>query len=94
MTTRAGNGVRRCDDNHPVHAIAELMDVVQDLCRYAAAFSVVGRPASAETLIEQCGDLLAHRARLLDRSGDDARALRRPTDASAPAPRRGIRWTN
>jgi hypothetical protein len=54
--------VRR--DNRLVHAIAELMDVVRDLCRYASAFRVAGKEAWSEALTEQCADLLLHRARI------------------------------
>jgi hypothetical protein len=86
-----GNGhpVRR--DNHLVNAIAELMDVVRDLCRFASAFWLLGRIASAEGLTEQCADLLAHRARLIAglREDDDAAAR-----ARGGLSLRGTEWTN
>jgi hypothetical protein len=66
---RGGNGGRHGRENHSVHSIAELMDVIRDLCCFAAVFRLVGNAAYAETLIEQCADLLAHRARLLAAPG-------------------------
>lgn len=61
----SGNATAVCCDNHLVHAVAELMDVIRDLCRFAAAFRLVGQVAWFEALTEQCGELLAHRAHLL-----------------------------
>jgi hypothetical protein len=75
-----GNDGRRQHDNHLVHPSVELMEVIGDLCRLAAAFLLVGETAWTETLIEQCGELLAHRARLV---------------TCIPGGRiRGPRWTN
>jgi hypothetical protein len=81
-----GNGDLAFRDNQDVHLIAEIMDVVRDLCRHAAVFRLLGRQAWFETLTEQCGDLLAHRARLIAELREDA--------ASMAARRRGVEWTN
>jgi hypothetical protein len=64
MGRHCGNDGSADHDNHLVHAIAELMDVVRDLCRFATAFRAVGEAAWAEALTEQCADLLLHRARI------------------------------
>jgi len=84
---RPGNARPTRIDNRLVHAIAELMDVIHDLCRYAAAFRFVGQLAWSETLTEQCCELLAHRARLLtgllqDCAGGTSKSMR------------GTEWTN
>jgi len=44
---------------------AEIMEVVRDLCRLAAAWEVLGKPDKAAALIEQSAVLLAERARLV-----------------------------
>jgi len=89
-----GNAGPVTRDNHRVQAIAELMDVVQDLCRYAAVVRVVGQTARAQTLIEQCGDLLAHRARLFQRLFSDSSSQSQPADVHSRMLPRGISWTN
>ena len=61
MGRQRGNADRARSDNRLVHAIAELMDVVRDLCRFAAAFRLLGRIAWAETMTEQCADHGARR---------------------------------
>jgi hypothetical protein len=82
-----GNDGAHSADNHLVHALAELMDVVRDLCRFAAVFHAAGSAPWAEALVEQCADLLAHRARLRAAHGRDG--------AQAPAKARaGTEWTN
>jgi hypothetical protein len=91
MSRPRGNGDRVRRDNHLVNAIAELMDVVRDLCRFASGFRLLGRPASSECLIEQCADLLAHRARLIAglREKHDLAARARGGRSSG-----GTEWTN
>ena len=89
-----GNGYGGRHDNHSVHAIAELMDVIRDLCRFAAVFRLAGRISWAETLIEQCGDLLAHRARLLAGSREGARRPQPTSETNAATTPRGTKWTN
>ena len=83
-----GNDDGVTDDNHPVHAIAELMDVIRDLCRFAAVSRLAGHASCAETLIEQSGDLLAHRARLLAGSSVSARTMH-PTSRRTRRPHPG-----
>jgi hypothetical protein len=87
-----GDGVDA--DNHPVHAVAELMDVIRDLCRFAEAFRLAGRLSRAETLIEQCADLLAHRARLLAGSPEGVPSLHSTSEPTAATSPRGTKWTN
>jgi hypothetical protein len=89
-----GNAGGRTDDNHPVHAIAELMDVIRDLCRFAALSHLAGQASCAATLLEQCGDLLAHRARLLAGSPEGVGAAHPTGEPTAAASRRGTKWTN
>jgi hypothetical protein len=90
MGRHRGNADRARSDNRLVHAIAELMDVVRDLCRFAAAFHLLGRIAWAETIAEQCADLLAHRARLVAGLRRDGAIVR----ASMSNSQRGTEWTN
>lgn len=91
MRGSRGNADLPRRDNHLVNAIAELMDVVRDLCRFASAFQLLGRIASAEALTEQCADLLAHRARLLaGLHGSDNVAAHARVGGSS----RGKEWTN
>jgi hypothetical protein len=92
--TLPGNAAGVARENLPVHVIAELMDVVQDLCLYAAVSRLAGRHAWAETLVEQCGDLLAHRASLLARSREGSPSQPRRADDIAGRSLRGTRWTN
>lgn len=82
-----GNATPVCCDNHLVHAVAELMDVIRDLCRFAAAFHLVGQVAWFEALTEQCGELLVHRARLLT-------GLRHGCARGTSNALRGTEWTN
>jgi hypothetical protein len=82
-----GNAAPALRDNDLVHAIAELMEVIRDLCRYAAAFRLVGEAAWFEALTEQCGELLAHRARLVA-------GLRNDSADGTSQPPRGAEWTN
>jgi hypothetical protein len=84
---RRGNGDAPSADNHLVHALAELMDVVRDLCRFAAVFYAAGSAPWAEALVEQCADLLAHRARLRTAHGRDGAP-------PAAKPRAGNEWMN
>lgn len=76
-----------------VHVIAELMDVIRDLCGCSAALSIIGEHAWAAALIEQSAGLLAHRARLIARlrgnSVTDVQSLIR----GSPRPG-GLGWTN
>jgi hypothetical protein len=85
-----GNAPAAPSDNYLVHALAELMDVVRDLCRFAASFRLAGRVAWAEALIEQCADLLAHRARLLT----ERRRGGPPSPGGFRSPLDGSEWTN
>ena len=64
-------------------AIAELMDVMRDLCRFATVFRMAGPDSWAETLIEQCAELLAHRARLLSGSREGTRASHPTSETNA-----------
>jgi hypothetical protein len=89
-----GNDDGVTDDNYPVHAIAELMDVIRDLCRFAAVSRLVGHISCAEALIEQSGDLLAHRARLLAGSSVSARTMHPTSEANAATSPRGTKWMN
>ena len=89
-----GNAAGVARENLPVHVIAELMDVVQDLCLYAAICRLAGRHVWSETLVEQCGDLLAHRARLLARSREGAPSEHRQAAAIAGLALRGTKWMN
>jgi hypothetical protein len=89
-----GNGHDGQHDNHSVHVIAELMDVIRDLCRSAAVFRLAGRLSGAEALIEQCGDLLVHRARLLAGSREGARRSQPTFETNAATTPRGTKWTN
>jgi len=45
--------------------IAQLLEIVYDLCTVAGALLVSGRSDRGETLLEQAAELLAHRAELL-----------------------------
>ena len=81
-------------ENLLVRLVIELMEVIQDLCGCAAALSVVGDRPWAAALIEQCGELLAHRARLISELHAGA-----PVANQSPATRgssriRGSEWTN
>jgi hypothetical protein len=89
-----GNASGVARENLPVHAIAELMDVVQDLCRYAAIALVAGQHAWAETIVEQCADLLAHRASVLARARETAQPHHRHADGLAALSPWGTKWTN
>ena len=89
---RNGDGVT--NDNDLVDAIAELMDVIRDLCRFATVFRMTGPDSWAETLIEQCAELLAHRARLLSGSREGTRAGHPTSETNAVTALRGIKWTN
>jgi hypothetical protein len=89
-----GNGGGRQDDNHSVHASAELMDVVRDLCRSAAASLLLHQAALAETLIEQCADLLVHRARVAGAGPDDRARLGQESSPEDPNRDGGSEWTN
>jgi hypothetical protein len=89
-----GNARRVADENQLVHAISELMDVIQDLCRFAAAFGAVGRVAWTEALVEQCADLLSHRARLVASAASTTATGGAASDGSSGDAPRGLRWTN
>ena len=89
-----GNASGMARENLPVHAIAELMDVVQDLCRYAAIALVAGHHAWAETLVAQGADLLAHRASVLARCRESAQSHHRHADGIATLSPPGTKWTN
>jgi len=82
------------NDNDLVDAIAELMDVIRDLCRFATVFRMAGPDSWAETLIEQCAELLAHRAHLLSGSLEGARASHPTSETNAVTALRGTKWTN
>jgi hypothetical protein len=58
---------RRASTREPVvqATIAQLLEIVADLCTVAAALVVSGRRDRAETLLDQAAELLAHRAELL-----------------------------
>ena len=88
------NGDRVTRDNDLVDAIAELMDVIRDLCRFATVFRMDGPDSWAETLIEQCAELLAYRARLLSGSREGTRASHPTSETNAVTALRGIKWTN
>ena len=90
-----GNGCGDRADNYLVPATAELMEVIRDLCRFAAAYRLVGQDVLAETLTEQCADLLAHRARL----NAGSLSARSGVGRSVPGTNvalffRGTEWTN
>ncbi len=90
-----GNDHGREHDNHLVHPSVELMEVIGDLCRLAAVFLLAGETAWTEALIEQCGDLLAHRARLVTRFPRRPRGDGQLTyEGRSPGRIRGKRWTN
>jgi hypothetical protein len=94
MNGDGGNAGAAARDNRFVQLSIELMGVVQDLCSFAAAFRAAGEIAWAETLIEQGGELLAHRAWLICRS---ARAEAGAGSGSCPPAAfspRGSGWTN
>jgi len=82
------------NDNDHVDAIAELMDVIRDLCRFATVFRMTGPDSWAETLIEQCAELLAHRAHLLSGSREGARASHPTSETNAVTALRSTKWTN
>jgi hypothetical protein len=84
---RSGNARADNRDNRLVRIIAELMDVIRDLCGCSAAFSLLGEHAWAAALVEQCAELLAYRARLLAKLRADG-ALRGSSLS------RGREWTN
>jgi hypothetical protein len=95
MAFDGGNEGGRQRDNHFMHASAELMDVVRDLCRLAAAFLLIGDVAWAETLVDQCSELLAHRARLVaDSHRNDAGDGGNRADGHRPRSLRGRQWMN
>lgn len=73
-----------------VRIVAELMDVIRDLCSGSAAFSFMGEHARAAALIEQAAELLAHRARLIAGLRHD----RRFAEQHGPVRPGGIGWTN
>lgn len=91
----SGNGGAGSRENHSVHAGAELMDVIRDLCRVAAVFLLIGRSAWAEALIEQCADLLTHRAPMVAGMRGDRVANEHGTHGGGAARfDRGTEWTN
>ena len=74
--------------------IAQLLEIVGDLCTVAGAFVVSGRGDRAETLLDQAAELLAHRAELLGAPrmaipGDCAGVEVESRTASSV-----LRWTN
>jgi hypothetical protein len=76
-----------------VRIVAELMDVIRDLCACSAAFSLLGEHARAAALIEQCAELLAHRARLVAGVSRD-RGLAQPPPPHGSSRTGGLGWTN
>jgi hypothetical protein len=76
-----------------VRVIAELMDVIRDLCACSAAFSILGEHAWAAALVEQSAELLAHRARLIARLRRD-RMLEEQPSADGSSRFKGSKWTN
>jgi hypothetical protein len=77
-----------------VRASAELMEVVRDLCRFAATSHLLGRTSWADTLIEQCAELLAHRAHSIASRRTDTMGGQGTLEALAPRLIRGTEWTN
>jgi hypothetical protein len=76
-----------------VRIAAELMDVVRDLCACAAALSLMRERSRAAALVEQCAELLAHRARLLAKLRSDPSSGGGRFDRG-PSLLRGVGWTN
>jgi hypothetical protein len=77
-----------------VHGVAELMNVIRDLCRLAAAYEVVGLRDQVEALTEQSAELLAYRARLLKRLETLRAAVTIPEAKLIEVALRGGAWTN
>jgi hypothetical protein len=76
-----------------VRIVVELMEVIRDLCGCSAAFTILGEHARAAVLIEQCAELLAHRARLLARLRGDG-VLTPQMLPGGPSRPGGLEWTN
>jgi hypothetical protein len=74
-----------------VRIISELMDVIWDLCGCSAALFLLGDHTRAATLIEQCAELLAHRARLIAKVREGSGPQ---SSSCGPSRLGGLEWTN
>jgi hypothetical protein len=73
---------------------AQLLDVVEDLCRFGCVLLLSSRRDRGEALIEQAAELLAHRAQVLAVLNATTANGHAPIHVNATVAAWMARWTN